>query len=108
MSVEIRLAQSHPEFTRLCGVLMELRTHLTDEQLLAQIQEQREQGYQVAYAEANGEVLAVAGFVIGRKLAWGKHMYVDDSRRETSYIRSHRPTWGRIPVKRQPKQSSSR
>ena len=35
-------------------------------------------GYHVAYVEADGEVLCVAGFVVGTKLAWGKHIYVDD------------------------------
>lgn len=35
-------------------------------------------GYQVAYVDSEGEVLCVAGFVVGTKLAWGKHIYVDD------------------------------
>ncbi|MGB8703329.1 MAG: GNAT family N-acetyltransferase [Thermosynechococcaceae cyanobacterium] len=51
---------------------------MTKSQILAQIKEQQARGYQVAFAESDGKVLGVAGFVIGQKLAWGKHMYVDD------------------------------
>jgi GNAT superfamily N-acetyltransferase len=45
---------------------------------VAQIKEQMRQGYRVAYVEEASEVLCVAGFVVGTKLAWGKHVYVDD------------------------------
>ena len=36
------------------------------------------QGYQLAYIAEGEKVLCVAGFVLGQKLAWGKHIYVDD------------------------------
>jgi GNAT superfamily N-acetyltransferase len=42
------------------------------------MREQMRQGYRIAWVEADGEVLCVAGFVIGLKLAWGRHIYVDD------------------------------
>ena len=50
----------------------------TLEKLLQQIKLQQQQGYQLAYVEDNDEVLCVAGFVMGFKLAWQKHLYVDD------------------------------
>jgi GNAT superfamily N-acetyltransferase len=59
-------------------VLLELRPAFTKDSLVEQIKAQRQSGYQVAYVEADGEVLCVAGFVVGTKLGWGKHVYVDD------------------------------
>ena len=50
----------------------------TLEKLVQQIKLQQQQGYQLAYVEDNDEVLCVAGFVMGFKLAWQKHLYVDD------------------------------
>lgn len=58
--------------------MRQLRTDFSLPDLIEQIKEQRLSGYQVAYGEQNQEVVCVAGFVIGTKLAWGKHMYIDD------------------------------
>ena len=74
----VKLAESDADLERVSGVLLELRPAFNRETLIAQIKRQREAGYQVAYVESEGEVLCVAGFVIGTKLAWGKHLYVDD------------------------------
>jgi GNAT superfamily N-acetyltransferase len=57
---------------------LELRTTFSRETLIAQIKKQAASGYRVAYVESDGEVLCVAGFVVATKLAWGKHLYVDD------------------------------
>ena len=78
MIIDVKLAKSDADIERISGVLLELRTNLTKESLVAQIKEQQKNGYQVAFAESDGAVAAVAGFVIGTKLAWGKHIYVDD------------------------------
>ncbi len=59
-------------------MLLELRPAFDRDSLLAQIREQRDLGYVVAIVESDGEVLCVAGFVVELKLAWGKHIYVDD------------------------------
>lgn len=76
--MNVRLAESDADLERVSGVLLELRGSFNRETLIAQIKRQREAGYQVAYVEADGEVLCVAGFVVGTKLAWGKHIYVYD------------------------------
>jgi GNAT superfamily N-acetyltransferase len=78
MNIEIKLAESDADLERLAPVLSELRPQFTSSDLIARIKEQQKQGYLVAFAESGGEVLGVAGFVVGRKLAWGKHIYVDD------------------------------
>jgi GNAT superfamily N-acetyltransferase len=76
--MKVHIAESDAELERISGVLLQLRTAFDSESLIAQIKEQRQHGYQVAYVESAGEVLCVAGFVVGTKLAWGKHVYVDD------------------------------
>lgn len=78
ISITIRIAESDADLKRLSDVLLELRGHLETPELISRIRLQQESGYEVAFAEADGEVVSVAGFVIGSKLAWGKHMYIDD------------------------------
>lgn len=76
--MDVRLAKSDADVERISEVLKELRTAFDTSALVAQVKQQMKSGYHVAYVEADGEVLCVAGFVVGTKLAWGKHIYVDD------------------------------
>jgi GNAT superfamily N-acetyltransferase len=76
--MSIKIAESDAELAHISDVLLELRATFTKDALIAQIKAQQQAGYRVAYLESNGEVLCVAGFVVGTKLAWGKHLYVDD------------------------------
>lgn len=76
--MNVRIAETDADLARIAGVLLELRNTFNPDTLLAQIRQQRQTGYQIAYVESDGEVLCVAGFVVGMKLAWGKHIYVDD------------------------------
>lgn len=63
---------------KVSSVLLQLRPQYDEDGLIAQIRQQQAAGYQVAYVEETDRVLCVAGFVIGEKLAWGKHLYIDD------------------------------
>jgi GNAT superfamily N-acetyltransferase len=74
----INIADSDAEIRKVAGVLLQLRPAFDSEGLVARVREQMRLGYRVAYVESAGEVLCVAGFVVGTKLAWGKHLYVDD------------------------------
>ena len=76
--MDIKIADSEADLARISDVLLELRNTFTKEALIAQIKAQQSAGYRVAYLETAGEVVCVAGFVVGTKLAWGKHLYVDD------------------------------
>lgn len=76
--MNIKIAKSDADLQLISAVLLELRSAFNRETLIAQIKHQMEGGYQLAYVESDGEVLCVAGFVVGTKLAWGKHVYVDD------------------------------
>ena len=76
--MNIKIAESDAELARISDVLLELRRAFTKDALIAQIKAQQQAGYRVAYLESAGESVCVAGFVVGTKLAWGKHLYVDD------------------------------
>lgn len=78
MTMSVSIANSDTELRKVCDVLRHLRPAFDVEGLISQVREQMQLGYQVAYVESGGEVLCVAGFVVGQKLAWGKHIYVDD------------------------------
>jgi GNAT superfamily N-acetyltransferase len=77
--MEVKLASSDVELLLIAPVLLELRTHFENtEDLIAQIKRQQQDGYQLAYVISDDEVLCVAGFIVAQKLAWDKHVYVDD------------------------------
>lgn len=76
--MNVRLATPETELDAIADVMLELRTTYTKASLIARIREQMQQGYRVAWVEDGGAVLCVAGFVVGLKLAWGRHVYVDD------------------------------
>ena len=78
MAMTVRIAESASDLEKIASVLLQLRPAFNLQSLIAQIEKQRHAGYHVAYVESAGEVLCVAGFVVGTKLAWGKHIYVDD------------------------------
>lgn len=76
--MEVKLLESEDELAAVAEVLLQLRPQYTLESLLAQIKKQQQSGYQLAYVKSGNGVLCVAGFVVGEKLAWGKHIYIDD------------------------------
>lgn len=78
MDIRVRLAETDSDLERLAPVLLELRAQFTAGTLIARIKEQQKHGYMLAVAESGSEIVGVAGFVVGIKLAWGRHIYVDD------------------------------
>ena len=76
--MKVQLLTSDGDLDGVAEVLLQLRAQYDLGSLKAQIRQQRESGYQIAYVTSGSEVLCVAGFVIGQKLAWGKHIYIDD------------------------------
>ncbi|TPV61054.1 GNAT family N-acetyltransferase [Aestuariibacter sp. GS-14] len=59
-------------------VMQYLRPQFSVDELSSAIVRQWQSGYRLAVAYCDGLVVGVAGFVLGEKLAWGKHMYIDD------------------------------
>lgn len=75
---DICLAQTEKDIASGFAVMAQLRPHLSETQFVEQVLLQRQQGYHLLLARQNRDVVGVAGFVVGHKLAWGKHIYVDD------------------------------
>lgn len=76
--MKVHLSKSVKELEEVAPIMLQLRPQYTTKSLIEQIQKQQKQGYQIAYVKSDGDILCVAGFVVGEKLAWGKHIYIDD------------------------------
>ena len=76
--MQVHLLQSNLELDKVAEVLLQLRPQYDLQGLKVQIEKQQEAGYQIAYVKQSEEILCVAGFVVGEKLAWGKYIYIDD------------------------------
>ena len=74
----IQIATIPSEIDRCFPVMCQLRPALIAEEFVGRIQTQQAEGYQLAFLEANGEVVAVAGFRMQTLLWSGKTLYVDD------------------------------
>ena len=74
-----RLVRSDTDLEAVCELLRQLRPAYSPAGIVAAVRSAREHSnYQIACVESAGDMLCVAGFVISFKLAWGKHLYVDD------------------------------
>ncbi len=77
--MRIAIAESEHALRRCYEVMRELRPHIaTVDEFLERVARQREQGYLVAYVEADGEVRGVAGYRYQEMLFHGRLLYVDD------------------------------
>lgn len=79
MKPHIALAESLEELLLCFPVIQELRTHLSQDKFLAQVQRQQQQyGYQIAFLQIDNSIKSVAGFRLSECLSFGKFLYVDD------------------------------
>jgi len=76
--MKAKLVDTVDELNEAAELLLQLRPTYSLESILAQIKHQQAQGYNLAITILDDKVVCVAGFVVTEKLAWGKHMYVDD------------------------------
>ncbi|WP_462159747.1 GNAT family N-acetyltransferase [Pseudoalteromonas sp. GB56] len=76
--MEAKLLEVGERNEQVLAVMQELRSQYTLDSLHLQIQKQQDAGYHLVYALKDDKVAGVAGFVINEKLAWGKHIYIDD------------------------------
>lgn len=78
-AIRIGIAQSADEIARVYPVMRELRTKFTQRRAFVQrVQRQQEQGYLLAFLEADGIVRAAAGYRYLESLFSGKFIYLDD------------------------------
>ena len=73
-----KLVETDDDLLAAASVLLQLRPQYSLETITAQIKKQQADGYQLAIVSDEDKVVCVAGFVFAEKLAWTKHMYVDD------------------------------
>ncbi len=76
--MEVKLLESAEELPAVAGLMLQLRNQYATDEIIERMAEQRNSGYQLAYVTSGDDILCVAGFTVGRKLAWGKHIYIDD------------------------------
>lgn len=76
--LEVRFAEDEAAIRACWPVMAQLRTQLDEARFLERVQRQRLAGYRLAAGRVGDRIAVVAGFVLGEKLAWGRHLYVDD------------------------------
>ena len=76
--MQVKFLEKNSDYAAVLEVLLQLRVSYDAHSLSEQIEKQRADGYQLVYVKSTDGILAVAGFVVGEKLAWGKHIYIDD------------------------------
>ncbi|MCW8108571.1 GNAT family N-acetyltransferase [Alteromonas ponticola] len=70
--------ESETALKKAARVMLELRPAFTADKVIEQILRQQANGYVLFGAFENEVCVAVAGGLVGEKLAWGKHFYIDD------------------------------
>jgi len=76
--MNVKLVTTGEEIREACRVLLQLRPQYTLASLINAVTAQMQQDYQLAGCSENGTFLGAMGFVMGHKLAWKKHIYIDD------------------------------
>ncbi|ASA58006.1 GNAT family N-acetyltransferase [Vibrio gazogenes] len=76
--MEVRFLEKNSDYESALEVMLQLRPNYNVDTLSRQIDKQQLNGYKVVYVKSSEGVLAVAGFSVGEKLAWGKHIYIED------------------------------
>ncbi len=78
MTPQIALAVTDDEVARCHPVMHQLRPHVTAAEFVQRVRRMQQQGFQLAYLEDEGQVVAVTGFRILEQLVSGVVLYVDD------------------------------
>ena len=76
--MEVGIAEVDSDLEIVGSLLIQLRPSYDLRTIIAQIKDQQKRGYTVAYIGDDGQAICAAGFVIETRLAWGKHMYIED------------------------------
>lgn len=76
--MQVQLLTPESEIDPVAEILLQLRPKYSLKQIKAQIRKQQQNGYQLACVVDGDRALCVAGFTVGERLAWGKHIYIDD------------------------------
>jgi hypothetical protein len=77
IALEIKIA-TEEEIKHCYKVMHQSRSDLSEIDFINSISAQIKNGYKVVYVLDNREIICLAGFIISKKHAWGKHLYIDD------------------------------
>ncbi len=75
--MEIKIA-TEEEIKYCYKIMRQTMKDLSEQDFINLVSQQIKNGYKLIYMIDNGEVICVTGFIIAQKLAWGKHLYIDD------------------------------
>lgn len=73
-----QIASSDDQIERCHAVLVQLRPQVARGGFVARVREMQSEGYRLAYLEAEGRVVAVAGYRTLTNFFMGRHLYVED------------------------------
>lgn len=77
--MDIKSLKTHDEIAQSFDAFLELRPYFTSkENFIAQVMEQRKEGYEIIAIKEGEELVACIGFRVLTTLAWGKILYIDD------------------------------
>jgi GNAT superfamily N-acetyltransferase len=78
-TVEVKEVSTEEGVRAVSPVVLQLRTHLSEEELVAAVGRMRREGYRlIAAYDEGGDPVGAAGFRVQELLAYGKVLYVDD------------------------------
>ena len=80
-ALEVREVSTEEELRAVSPIVIQLRTHLGEEELVAAVGRMRREGYRLIAAyddDQGGDPVGAAGFRVYEMLAYGKILYVDD------------------------------
>lgn len=75
--MQVKFASSDTDIARCFPIMVQLRSHLTQPELVSRVQHQQQSGYHLVFLEEDG-IKAIAGFRLLDMLSHGKVLYVDD------------------------------
>ena len=86
----IRLAASDADLRSCFAVMKQLRPGYREDDFVARVRRQEQDGYRLAMLVDGSRVVAVAGYRLGQNLAWRRFLYVeelvtDDSQRSSGH-----------------------
>lgn len=78
VDLTLSLVTTKTQVNECFSLMRQLRPHLGEAQFIEQVSVQKDDGFQILQAKCSNQVIGLAGFRIGHKLAWDKHLYIDD------------------------------
>jgi GNAT superfamily N-acetyltransferase len=76
--MRISVAESDESILAAFDAMKHLRELDDAQSFLRRVRQQQHDGYLLVSVAVDGRAVAAAGFRLGEKLAWGRHLYVDD------------------------------